>query len=356
MNLQESIRRILREETEGYKLNLVKKIIYTLYDNISFIKQSTFNGKPLLIIYFDSDDTAANIESWFDEKISRDIDEWSSGNIVVCPSWVANWDSRKKNADVYINTELIKYDNLGNVVNESVLREELLPRVRRRIDPDEMEKEFLESFDYAYDLTKRRKVLSTHFLDELIYSTVTIMMDGFHWRFVSTLPEDEFWYDDIHTGLQNHYKDRIIQMYNERQGINESILREEKETEFSTPFKRRLGRFTSFVWDNNVINYPCDFENFDSFIHGIHAEVMDMVSDGSDTDGPLSDWLTYIDAIRYIQRYMSDDLKEYYNRECVNKTLKEATESDDKKDSKAPIVDVILMGGLDYRKGDLNIG
>ena len=314
-----------------------------------------------------------------------------------------------------------------------ILREELSPRVKRRIDPDEMEKEFLESFDYAYDLTKRRKVLSTHFLDELIYTTISMMMDGFHWRFTSTLPEDEFWYDDIHTELENHYRDRITQMYNERRGINESILSEEtsshngnesrikkvfygfqglpnfwsddydkvvkdsyfddkdyndyyfdnfydmdkefghedslfgtkglpvghpnrssksfdmyndqygpsivrvvderegiyesilmeeKETEFSTPFKRRLGRFTSFVWDNNVINYPCDFENFDSFIHGIHAEVMDMVSDGSDTDGPLSDWLTYIDAIRYIQRYMLDDLKEYYNRECVNKKLR----------------------------------
>ena len=200
-----------------------------------------------------------------------------------------------------------------------ILREELSPRVRRRIDPDEMEKEFLESFDSAYNLTKRRKVLSTHFLDDLIYTTISMMMDGYHWRFTSTLPEDEFWYDDIHTELENHYRDRIIQMYNERRGINESILREEKETEFSTPFKRRLGRFTSFVWDNNVINYPCDFENFDSFIHGIHAEVMDMVSDGSDTDGPLSDWLTYIDAIRYIQRYMLDDLKEYYNRECVKK-------------------------------------
>ena len=45
-----------------------------------------------------------------------------------------------------------------------ILREELSPRVRRRIDPDEMEKEFLESFDSAYNLTKRRKVLSTHFL------------------------------------------------------------------------------------------------------------------------------------------------------------------------------------------------
>jgi len=81
-----------------------------------------------------------------------------------------------------------------------------------------------------------------------------------------------------------------------------------------------------------------------------------MITDGSDTDGPLSDWLTYTDAVRYVYRYMQDDLEEFYNRECGNKTLKEATESDDKKDSKTPIVDVILMGGLDYRKGDLKIG
>lgn len=122
LNIQESV---LREETEGYKVNLVKKIINTIYDNISFIEESTFNGKPLLIIYFDSDDTAANIESWFDTKISRDIEEWTSGNIVVCPDWTFDWDERKKNADVFINTELIKYDNLGNVVDESVLKEEM---------------------------------------------------------------------------------------------------------------------------------------------------------------------------------------------------------------------------------------
>ena len=76
-----------------------------------------------------------------------------------------------------------------------------------------MEKEFLESFDSAYRLTKDRKVLRAHFLDELIYTTISIMMDGYHWRFVSTLPEDEFWYDDIHTELENHYRDRITQMY-----------------------------------------------------------------------------------------------------------------------------------------------
>jgi hypothetical protein len=99
-------------------------MIHSLYDEVSFIEQSTYNNKPLLKIYFDSDDTAANIESWFDEKISRDIDEYTSGNIVVCPSWIFEWDWRKKNADVFIETELLKYDNLGNVVNESVLKEE----------------------------------------------------------------------------------------------------------------------------------------------------------------------------------------------------------------------------------------
>ena len=121
-----------------------------------------------------------------------------------------------------------------------ILREELSPRVRRRISYDEMEKEFLESFEYAYDLTKKRKVFSTHFLDELIYSTITTMMDGIHWRFVSTLPEDEFWYDDIHTELENHYRDRIIQMYNERRGIKESILREDEQKKDSHKYLKTI--------------------------------------------------------------------------------------------------------------------
>ena len=119
-----------------------------------------------------------------------------------------------------------------------ILREELSPRVRRRVAPDEMEKEFLESFDYAYKIKKRTKVSPTDFLDELIYSTITILLDGFHWKFVSTLPEDEFWYDDIHTELENHYKDRIKEMYNERRGINESILKE--ETELPAYIRRRV--------------------------------------------------------------------------------------------------------------------
>jgi hypothetical protein len=99
-----------------------------------------------------------------------------------------------------------------------ILREELSPRIRRRVPADEMEKEFIESFNNAYDIIKRRKLLSKTFL-ELTYTTISMMMDSFHWRFVSTLPEDEFWYDEIHNELENHYRERIIKMYKEREGI-----------------------------------------------------------------------------------------------------------------------------------------
>ncbi len=94
-------------------------MIYDLFDEVSFIEQSTYDNKPLLTIYFDSDDEAANIESWFDEHISETISEYSGGNIIVLPYWIFNWDHRKKNVDVYIDTEKLKYDNLGNVINES---------------------------------------------------------------------------------------------------------------------------------------------------------------------------------------------------------------------------------------------
>lgn len=118
--LRQHIKNILVEENQNKKVNLVKQMIYDLFDEVSFIKQSTYNdGKPLLTIYFDSDDPAANIESWFDEHISNEIMQLTGDNVVLLPYWTFRWDSRWKNVDVYINTKKLKYDNLGNVINES---------------------------------------------------------------------------------------------------------------------------------------------------------------------------------------------------------------------------------------------
>jgi hypothetical protein len=371
-----------------------------------------------------------------------------------------------------------------------ILREELSARVRRRVPYDEIEKEFLESFNDAYNLTKRRRVLRAHFLYELIHTTITMMMDGHHWRFVSTFPEDVFWYDDIHTEFKNHYRDRITQMYNEREGINESILREgelhltpqklvknlpqelkellfkqwgakqnpewhpegntlkhilvvikrayhhypddpnmvmaalfhdlgkidtyninpktgqptaygheykstdyveqfrdwiesfegtdvdeikylvknhmkvkpstwdkmrdnkkepimshpafdklmgftnkldgggthlkesirtilREETEFSPQFRRRISLFEILMKNNFVTNYPCDFENFTAFMQGIHHEIREYVSEGYDESGPISDWLIYKEGAKYVDRYMIDYFKEFYVSKCL---------------------------------------
>ena len=118
--LRQHIKNVLIEENQNKDVKLVKQMIYNLFDEVSFIEQSTYNdGKPLLFVYFDSDDPAANIESWFDEHISSTIMDYTGGHLVVCPYWVPNWDFRKKIVDVYISTLKLKYDNLGNVINES---------------------------------------------------------------------------------------------------------------------------------------------------------------------------------------------------------------------------------------------
>lgn len=119
--MKKIIKNILKEETDSSKLTLVKSLIYQLFDGVSFIEQSTYDNKPLLKVYFDSDDTAANIESWFGEEICDTIMEYSGNNIILCPYWVGNWDFRKKIADFYIDAELLKYDNLGNVINEDYI-------------------------------------------------------------------------------------------------------------------------------------------------------------------------------------------------------------------------------------------
>ena len=103
-NIKQHIKKVLIEEKEDDKVNLVKSLIYGMFDEVTSIDVSEYDGKPSLDIYFDSNDPAANIESWFDELISEKIMEYTGNNIVVLPSWTFHWDGRKNNVDIYINT------------------------------------------------------------------------------------------------------------------------------------------------------------------------------------------------------------------------------------------------------------
>ena len=107
-------------KSEDKKLKLVKEMIYNLFDEVEFIEVDTnYEGKPLIKIYHDVEDTAANYDNWFTHRIIDEIMEMTGDGIILSPWWAAGWDWKYKNADLYIDVQKIKYDDEGNVINES---------------------------------------------------------------------------------------------------------------------------------------------------------------------------------------------------------------------------------------------
>ena len=107
-------------KSENKKLKLVKEMIYNLFDEVEFIEVDTnYEGKPLIIVYHDVENTAANYDSWFIHRIIDEIKEITGDGIILSPWWAAGWDWKYKNADLYIDVQKIKYDDEGNVINES---------------------------------------------------------------------------------------------------------------------------------------------------------------------------------------------------------------------------------------------
>jgi hypothetical protein len=309
MNLQESIRRILREENEGHKVKLVIRMIHSLYDEVSFIEQSTYNNKPLLIIYFDSDDTAANIESWFDKKISRDIDEMTSGKIVVCPDWVANWDSRKKNADVYINTE-------RRVLKEDRKLSNFLKRRLKNLDY-EVESRLNNTF--------RNNNICLFFKNEVdLFETIMEeSIDSMYYNYFSHIDDNSGeWaheYLDMVDYIRKKYQDKIMKHYDDNCGsgsihLKESIRRVLKE-EYEIPLnvRRRFNILKNILGSSLRSSYPCDYDVLDEFIEDIISEVNQYFR-WIDKENEM----TSEQAELTIRAYLLDDIKEYYLEEIIN--------------------------------------
>jgi hypothetical protein len=107
-------------KSENKKLELVKEMIYSLFDEVEFIEVDTnYEGKPLIKIYHDVEDTAANYDNWFIRRIIDKIMEITGDGIILSPWWAPEWDINKKLADFYIDAQKIEYDDEGNVINES---------------------------------------------------------------------------------------------------------------------------------------------------------------------------------------------------------------------------------------------
>ena len=122
-------------ESSNDKVSLAKSLIQQLFDEVSFIEQSTYNDRPLLTVYFDSDDTAANIESFFTHEICDTLRDYTSGEIKCNPSWGPEWRTLRNNPDILIDAILLKYDDEGNVLNESEEETNYIPIIKELVEP-----------------------------------------------------------------------------------------------------------------------------------------------------------------------------------------------------------------------------
>jgi len=103
------------DESEDKKLKLVTKMIHEFFDEVSFIKIKKYENKPLIRVYFDNDEYAGNEESYFAEQIQDKIYKYTG--IKLIPYW--HTIQYNTDADFRLDAIKLKYDNEGNVINES---------------------------------------------------------------------------------------------------------------------------------------------------------------------------------------------------------------------------------------------
>jgi hypothetical protein len=181
-------RDINESESDNDKVSLAKSLIQQLFDEVSFIEQSTYNDRPLLTVYFDSDDTAANIESFFTHEICDTLRDYTSGEIKCNPSWGPEWRTLRNNPDILIDAILLEYDDEGNILNENKRNEiernlEAINLILSEINWDGLCEIWVEYNEVDGDYEIRSKSTKRHFdyddiVNELGYLENTLKSMG----------------------------------------------------------------------------------------------------------------------------------------------------------------------------------
>ena len=103
------------DKSEDKKLKFVTKIIHEFFDEVSFIEIKKYQNKPLIRVYFDNDGDASNEESYFAEQIQDKIYQYTG--IKLLPYW--QLEQYSTDSDFRLDAIKLKYDDEGNVINES---------------------------------------------------------------------------------------------------------------------------------------------------------------------------------------------------------------------------------------------
>jgi hypothetical protein len=107
--LKESIRKVLREESEDKKLKLVKSIIYNMFDNIINLEYNTERNE--ITVYYDKQEELDGSE------ICDTINNFTGLNVVLWYDYKKRMEL-KKEPDFYLDTERYE-EELNESVNKS---------------------------------------------------------------------------------------------------------------------------------------------------------------------------------------------------------------------------------------------
>jgi hypothetical protein len=107
--IKESIRKVLREESEDKKLKLVKSIIYNMFDNIINLEYNTERNE--ITVYYDKQEELDGSE------ICDTINNFTGLNVVLWYDYKKRMEL-KKEPDFYLDTERYE-EELNESVNKS---------------------------------------------------------------------------------------------------------------------------------------------------------------------------------------------------------------------------------------------
>jgi len=154
------------DKSENNKLKMVKDLIHTLFDEVSFIKIKKYENKPMIIVYFDNDKDFGNEETYFAEQIQHEIYEYTG--IKLRPYW--HHEQHNTDSDFRLDAIKLKYDNEGNVINESKETEpKYLSLIEELVEPFKDEEGVCDinvSYDDEDDMYTAYLVIGTEEMNE----------------------------------------------------------------------------------------------------------------------------------------------------------------------------------------------
>ena len=103
-------------------IKIFKQWLHSNYDNIAFLENKTYDGLPLIKIYYTTDSDAVNYGSWLEGEISDEWNKLTGGQIPVIPRWKFSG----YNAKIVIDTE--EYDEDDDMINEDIHNNRIINR------------------------------------------------------------------------------------------------------------------------------------------------------------------------------------------------------------------------------------